>query len=213
VNIDNTAPGAVSVAVEGGEAWRNRDSFALAWQNPSEEDRAPIVAPHWRICRVGTQECQSGTGSGPSISQVGGLTVPGPGEWEAQVWCQDAAGNTQPQNASVPVRLRFDPEPPELGFEPGSAQDPTRVGVHVADKVSGVAGGEVELSRVGSGVWQPLPAGPDIVICTLEDSFTPAERKLAEMGEHRRLRDTRLYFQYATAEDFRSVIERVLGRK
>ena len=56
-------------------------------------------------------------------------------------------------------------------------------------------------------------AGPDIVICTLEDSFTPAEHKLAELGEHQRLRDTRLYFQHATEEDFRSVIERILGRK
>jgi uncharacterized protein YbcI len=56
-------------------------------------------------------------------------------------------------------------------------------------------------------------AGPDIVISTLEDSFTPAERKLAAMGEHQRLRDTRLYFQYATEDDFRSVVERVLGRK
>ena len=56
-------------------------------------------------------------------------------------------------------------------------------------------------------------AGPDVVICTLEDSFTPAERKLAEMGEHQRLRDTRLYFQHATEDDFRSVIEQVLGRK
>jgi uncharacterized protein YbcI len=56
-------------------------------------------------------------------------------------------------------------------------------------------------------------AGPDTVVCTLEDSFTPAERKLAGMGEHQRLRDTRLYFQYATADDFRSVIERILGRK
>jgi uncharacterized protein YbcI len=56
-------------------------------------------------------------------------------------------------------------------------------------------------------------AGPDVILCTLENSFTPAERKLAEMGEHQRLRDTRLYFQYATADDFRSVIERILGRK
>jgi uncharacterized protein YbcI len=56
-------------------------------------------------------------------------------------------------------------------------------------------------------------AGPDLVICTLEDSFTPAERKLAQMGEHQRLRDTRLYFQYATENDFRSVIEKILGRK
>lgn len=56
-------------------------------------------------------------------------------------------------------------------------------------------------------------AGPDIVIVTLEESFTPAEQRLAEMGEHQRLRDTRLYFQHATEDEFRSVIERILGRK
>jgi uncharacterized protein YbcI len=55
-------------------------------------------------------------------------------------------------------------------------------------------------------------AGPDLVITTLEETFTPAEQRLADMGEHQRLRDTRLYFQYATDEDFRSVIERILGR-
>ncbi|HEX4304816.1 MAG TPA: hypothetical protein VHZ54_02160 [Solirubrobacterales bacterium] len=181
VRIDNTAPGAVPVAVEGGEGWRNHDLFALAWQDPPEEDRAPIVAAHWRICRVGTQECQAGTGSGPSIAQIGGLSVPGPGEWEAQIWRQDAAGNAQPQNASVPVRLRFDPEPPELAFQPGSAQDPTRVGVQVGDKVSGIAGGEIELSRVGSGVWQPLPTTleGDALATRIDDaSLPPGEYQL-----------------------------------
>jgi uncharacterized protein YbcI len=56
-------------------------------------------------------------------------------------------------------------------------------------------------------------AGPDIVICSLENTFTPAERSLAEMGEHQRLRDTRLYFQAATADRFREIIERLTGRK
>lgn len=56
-------------------------------------------------------------------------------------------------------------------------------------------------------------AGPDIVICSLENTFTPAERSLAEMGEHQRLRDTRLYFQAATENRFREIIERVTGRK
>jgi uncharacterized protein YbcI len=56
-------------------------------------------------------------------------------------------------------------------------------------------------------------AGPDIVICTLENSLTPAEHRLAELGEHHRLRDTRLYFQHATEAEFREVIERVLGRE
>jgi uncharacterized protein YbcI len=56
-------------------------------------------------------------------------------------------------------------------------------------------------------------AGTDIVICTLEDSFTPAERRLAEMEEHQRLRDTRLYFQHATKDEFIRTIERILNRK
>jgi uncharacterized protein YbcI len=56
-------------------------------------------------------------------------------------------------------------------------------------------------------------AGPDVVITTLEETFTPAEQRLADMGEHQRLRDTRLYFQYATDEEFRSVIERTLSRQ
>jgi uncharacterized protein YbcI len=56
-------------------------------------------------------------------------------------------------------------------------------------------------------------AGSDVVICSLEDSFTPAERRLAEMGEHQRLRDTRLFFQHATEKELCEVIERHLGRK
>jgi uncharacterized protein YbcI len=56
-------------------------------------------------------------------------------------------------------------------------------------------------------------AGPDLVICTLEETLTPAERRMAEFGEHQRLRDTRLYFQHATEEQFCEVIERVLDRK
>src|SRR3954452_21733255 len=56
-------------------------------------------------------------------------------------------------------------------------------------------------------------AGSDIVICTLEDSFTPAEKRLAEMEEHQRLRDTRLYFQHATKPEFIGTIERILNRK
>jgi uncharacterized protein YbcI len=56
-------------------------------------------------------------------------------------------------------------------------------------------------------------AGPDIVVCTLEQSFTPAEKRLAEMDEHQRLRDTRLYFQHATKAEFIGTIERILSRK
>jgi uncharacterized protein YbcI len=56
-------------------------------------------------------------------------------------------------------------------------------------------------------------AGPDTLVCTLRDSFTPAERNLAAMGEYQRLRDTRLFFQYATEQDFIGAIEGIVGRK
>jgi uncharacterized protein YbcI len=56
-------------------------------------------------------------------------------------------------------------------------------------------------------------AGPDTLVCTLEDTLTPAEHRLAQMGEHQRLRDTRLYFQHATEAQFCSVIESLLKRK
>lgn len=53
----------------------------------------------------------------------------------------------------------------------------------------------------------------DLVICTLEDSRTPVERRLAEMGEHQRLRDIRMFFQHATEDQFKAVIEAETGRK
>jgi uncharacterized protein YbcI len=56
-------------------------------------------------------------------------------------------------------------------------------------------------------------AGPDIIICSLENTFTPAERSLVEMGEQQRLRDTRMYFQAATEDKFREIVERLTGRK
>jgi uncharacterized protein YbcI len=53
----------------------------------------------------------------------------------------------------------------------------------------------------------------DLVVCTLENSFTPAELNLVEMGEHQRLRDVRLFFQYSSEEEVRGVIEEATGRK
>ena len=56
-------------------------------------------------------------------------------------------------------------------------------------------------------------AGGDILVTTLEDTLTPAERKMVEMGEHQRLRDTRMFFQYATVREFCEPVERLTGRK
>ena len=56
-------------------------------------------------------------------------------------------------------------------------------------------------------------AGPDALLCTIEDSLTPAERKMAELGEHQRLREIRTFFQHASENDFRASVEQITGRK
>jgi uncharacterized protein YbcI len=56
-------------------------------------------------------------------------------------------------------------------------------------------------------------AGRDAVLCTLEDSLTPAERKMLEVGEHQRLQETRMFFQHVCEDDFRESVERITGRK
>jgi uncharacterized protein YbcI len=56
-------------------------------------------------------------------------------------------------------------------------------------------------------------AGADTLITQLEDTLTPAERNLVKLGEHQRLRDIRMFFQYATIHEFCEPIEALTGRK
>jgi hypothetical protein len=176
VRLDNTAPGAVAVDVEGGPVWRNQNSFDLAWANADEGDRAPITAAHYRICRAAGTDCGQASRPGTGIAAISDLTVPGPGEWQLTMWREDAANNHEPANASVPVTLRFDPEPPELAFEELTPSDPTLVSVAVTDKVSGLASGQIELSRQGSGTWQTLATQQQDsrLLARLDDSLLPA---------------------------------------
>jgi uncharacterized protein YbcI len=56
-------------------------------------------------------------------------------------------------------------------------------------------------------------AAPDMLVVTLEQTLTPAEHRLRELGEHKQLRDLRLLFQYADVDVFCEPIERLTGRK
>jgi uncharacterized protein YbcI len=56
-------------------------------------------------------------------------------------------------------------------------------------------------------------AGPDALVAILEDTLTPAQRNMVRMGEHQRLRDTRMFFQYASVREFCEPIEQITGRK
>lgn len=56
-------------------------------------------------------------------------------------------------------------------------------------------------------------AGPDTVVCTLEDALLAAERAMVEMGEQQRVRETRTILQVATADKFIRAVEENLYRK
>lgn len=55
-------------------------------------------------------------------------------------------------------------------------------------------------------------AGPDAIICLLENSLTPVERSLVRMERQEELRNIRMAFQYATEPEFRRIVEELTGR-
>jgi uncharacterized protein YbcI len=56
-------------------------------------------------------------------------------------------------------------------------------------------------------------AGPDTIVTVLEDSLTPVEVSLRDLGKEAELRNIRMLFQYSAEDEFRSVIETHTGRR
>ena len=55
-------------------------------------------------------------------------------------------------------------------------------------------------------------AGADALLCVMEDALLPAEWKMVEMGEQQRVRESRMFFQVATADQFIATVETITGR-
>jgi len=56
-------------------------------------------------------------------------------------------------------------------------------------------------------------AGPDVLVCVLEDVLLPAEQKLVALGQQTSVRETRGSFQVATAAEFIATVEGIVYRK
>jgi uncharacterized protein YbcI len=56
-------------------------------------------------------------------------------------------------------------------------------------------------------------AGPDVLICVLDEVLLPAERTLVEMGQQERVRESRLFMQVATRDRFVAALESIVGRR
>ena len=56
-------------------------------------------------------------------------------------------------------------------------------------------------------------AGPDILVATIQNSLTPAERNMLAQDEHQRVREIRMFFQHASKREFTQTVEEITGRK
>jgi hypothetical protein len=157
IMVDNTPPARVNVLVEGGEGWRTRNGFTARWPTPPGK-AAPVTTAHYRLCSTDAAppRCTAGSRTATGIDGLADISVPAPGDYALSVWLQDQAGNVDEAQASDPVRLRFDDQPPNAYFEPLDDDDPTKLDVRVADPVSGVAGGVIEFRRAGWRQWHAL---------------------------------------------------------
>lgn len=97
--------------------------------------------------------------------------------------------------------------------------NPTQVGVESPGNTDlGIVAREmVRLfkSQFGRGptVARAHWAGSDTIVCVLEDTLTPAERKLVDLGQHQAVRDMRTALEHATVPEFCAPIEALTGRK
>jgi uncharacterized protein YbcI len=55
-------------------------------------------------------------------------------------------------------------------------------------------------------------AGADALLCVMDDALLPAERTMVDMGEQQRVRESRMFLQVATAEQFIATVETITGR-
>jgi uncharacterized protein YbcI len=55
-------------------------------------------------------------------------------------------------------------------------------------------------------------AGADALLCVMDDALLPAESRMVDMGEQQRVRETRMFFQVATAAEFIETVETITGR-
>jgi uncharacterized protein YbcI len=55
-------------------------------------------------------------------------------------------------------------------------------------------------------------AGADALLCVMEDALLPAERTMVTMGEQQRVRESRMFLQVATADEFIATVEAITGR-
>ncbi|MEA2274702.1 MAG: large repetitive protein, partial [Solirubrobacteraceae bacterium] len=156
VRVDRSPP-AAAIAGAPGDGWQARpvtlglrgsDQPALSGMTPAGVGE-PIQAGGFLEWQVDGADPERVRGDAADV------TLDADGDHSVVLHAVDAAGNESQRRT---VQVRIDRTAPELVvFERADPADPRSIAVAVADRTSGVAGGVVELRRVGTAGWRSLP--------------------------------------------------------
>ena len=147
---DRMAP---AVEDAGAVETRRSNAFSLTFA-PSGGQETPLAAAHVRVC--GEQKCEpsSRIALAPGQREIGGLRVPGEGEWTMRLWLEDAAGNADPALASEPVAKVLDETAPELTLARPADDRSRTVVLRATDALSGIE--QVQVERAEGDGWTAL---------------------------------------------------------
>jgi uncharacterized protein YbcI len=87
-----------------------------------------------------------------------------------------------------------------------------RTGEQLADVTNGIVKLFSEYYGRGPTKAKSYLLDDRIVVCVLEDTMTTVERTLVEQGEGEKVRDVRITFQGAMADEFKGVVSGAMGR-
>jgi uncharacterized protein YbcI len=89
-------------------------------------------------------------------------------------------------------------------------------GTHAGEQLAAVTNGIVKLFRdyYGRGPTKAKSYVLDdrIIVCVLEETMTKVERTLVDCGQGHKVRDVRLTFQEAMADEFKGVVSEAMNR-
>jgi hypothetical protein len=170
IHVDNTPPAQVAPVVDGGEGWRNRNGFSVRWQ-PVSDGGAPIVGGTWQLCRPVAGHCSSHPIDTAGPSSLPPFHVAADGVHELRVVLRDQAGNVASLTDARPAILRLDRDAPSVAVDRFDPNAPLRAAATVADGLSGIAGGQLELRRVGAATWREVPTAVQSgkLVATIDD--------------------------------------------
>lgn len=155
IRVDNNPPSAPKgMKVEGGDGWHRNNGFNLVWTDPDQGVASPIALNWFRV--TGPDGYSGGPWYRGGRGRISGISLPGPGEYRVRVWLADQAGNSN-QAQAAEATLKLDNVPPTGYFAEPNGRDPALIRVPVADRFSGVRGGNIAWRPSSGGEWHAIP--------------------------------------------------------